>query len=326
MMSAQTLVFRLLKIQSDVPSRIQLQSSDFETILLRDSDESFENSEKNSEDQSESNPSSENSAVEIYSSSSYSGLGETIDMNIGDHFDKQPINQLSDVAPTNLVASLIALVSKHNASDTLLNDLLKRNQVLFGEGAVSPWFVKKQLNDLYSKFISRKLSVDSGEIILIKFRPQLNEIVLNSLSKMLSYSRNKNIAEDIFMPDLQIVDGKIFIRLIVNTDGALVAKSLPSSAWPLFIAVADLPPRKSQAFQNIVLACLYVGKNGYNKLPSSEALELASRERRAIVHHFGCNVRVSQPTVDCAFNRNSEPLSINGMPFPSSKTCVKNGS
>ena len=67
-------------------------------------------------------------------------------------------------------------------------------------------------------------------------------------------------------------------------------------------------------------------KNGYNKLPSSEALELASRERRAIVQHFGCNVRVSQPTVDCAFNRNSEPLSLNGMTFPSSKTCVKNGS
>ena len=66
---------------------------------------------------------------------------------------------------------------------------------------------------------------------------------------MLSYSRNKNIAEDIFMPDLQIVDGKILIRLIVNTDGALVAKSPPSSAWPLFIAVADLPPRKDRLFK-----------------------------------------------------------------------------
>ena len=179
-------------------------------------------------------------------------------MNIGDHFDKQPINHVSDVAPTNLVASLIALVSKHNASDSLLNDLLKRDQAIFGEGDVSPWFVQKQLNDLYSKFNSRKLSVDSGEIILIKFRPQLIEIVLNSLSEMLSYSRNKNIAEDIFMPDLQIVDGKILIRLIVNTDGALVAKSHPSSFWPLFIAVADLPSRR-QAFQNRVLACLYVG-------------------------------------------------------------------
>ena len=248
--------------ESDVPSGIQLQSSDVETILLRDSDESFENSDKNSEDESESNPSSENSAVGIYSSSLYSGLEETIDMNIGDRFDKQPINQVSDVAPTNLVASLIALVSKHNASDSLLNDLLKRDQAIFGEGAVSPWFVQKQLNDLYSKFVSRKLSVDSGEIILIKFCPQLNEIVLNSLSEMLSYSRNKNIAEDIFMPDLQIVDGKILVRLIVNTDGALVAKSPPSSAWPLFIAVADLPPRKRQAFQNIVLACLFVG-HGY---------------------------------------------------------------
>ena len=212
-------------------------------MLLRDSDESFENSEKNSEDQSESSPSSENSAVEIYSSSSFSGLGETIDMNTGDHFDKQPINQVSDVAPINLLASLIALVYKNNASDSLLNDFLKQDQAIFGEGAASPWFVQKQLNDFYSKLFSRKLSVDSGEIILIKFRPQLNEIVLNSLSEMLSYSRNKNIAEYIFMPD-QIVDGKILIRLIVNTDGALVAKSPQSSAWPLFIAVADLHPRK----------------------------------------------------------------------------------
>ena len=102
---------------------------------MRDSDEI---SEKKSEYESESIPSSENSAVEIYSSSSYSGLGETIDMNIGDIFDKPPINQVSDVAPTNLVASLIALVSKHNALDSLLNDLLKRAQAFFGEVDVSP--------------------------------------------------------------------------------------------------------------------------------------------------------------------------------------------
>ena len=43
--------------ESDVPSRSQLQASDVKTILLRDSDEI---SEKNSEDESKSNPSSEN--------------------------------------------------------------------------------------------------------------------------------------------------------------------------------------------------------------------------------------------------------------------------
>ena len=140
--------------ESDVPSRIQQQSSSVETILLRDSDESFENSEKNSDDQSESNPSSENSAVEIYSSSSYSGLGETIDMNIGNHFDKQPINQVSYAAPTNLVASLIVVVSRHKASESLLNELLKRDRAILGEGAVSPCFVQKQLNNLFSKLFS----------------------------------------------------------------------------------------------------------------------------------------------------------------------------
>ena len=47
--------------------------------------------------------------------------------------------------------------------------------------------------------------MDGGEIILMKFRPQINEIVLNSLSEMLSYSGNKNIAV-MFKPKLLNVD------------------------------------------------------------------------------------------------------------------------
>ena len=198
---------------------------------MRYSDESFETSEKNSVYPSENNPSSENSALETYSSSSNSGLEGTADMKMGNNFDKQPLNQVSDASPTNLAASLITLVSKHDASDSLLNDLLKRDQFVIGERAVSLWFVQKQLNDLYSKFVSSKLGVHDGEIILIKFRPLFIEIVLMSFS-------------EIFMPHLPRVDGKILIGLIVNTDGALVAKSPPSSAWPLLIAVANLPPRK----------------------------------------------------------------------------------
>ena len=65
-----------------------------------------------------------------------------------------------------------------------------------------------------------------------------------SLSEILLYSRNENLVEHIFMPDLHLVDGKILIGLMVNTDGALVAKSPPSSALPLFMALANLPPRK----------------------------------------------------------------------------------
>ena len=44
-------------------------------------------------------------------------------------------------------ASLLAIVSVHNGSDSLLNDLLKRDQLLFGGQTVSPWAVRKQFEE-----------------------------------------------------------------------------------------------------------------------------------------------------------------------------------
>ena len=63
-------------------------------------------------------------------------------------FDKRfcsdRLNAVSVVSPVNLTASLLTLMSKHNGSDALLNDLLKRGQALFGERAITPWTVKTQ--------------------------------------------------------------------------------------------------------------------------------------------------------------------------------------
>ena len=63
------------------------------------------------------------------------------------------------------------------------------------------------------------------------------------------------------MPKLQNSNNQLSVRLILNTDGANVCKSPATSAWPLFIAVADLPPKIRQAFENIVLAALFVGQS-----------------------------------------------------------------
>ena len=88
------------------------------------------------------------------------------------------------------------------------------------------------------------------------------DIVINSLPDMLLYARSKDVNEDILLPELKITDGKVSIRLLVNTDGAVVSKSPVLSAWALFLAIADLPPRKRQAFENIMLGSLFVG-SGY---------------------------------------------------------------
>ena len=42
----------------------------------------------------------------------------------------------------------------------------------------------------------------------------------------------------------------------------LLSPNHPLSTWPLFLAVADLPQKKRQSFENIVLGCLFVG-SGY---------------------------------------------------------------
>ena len=89
---------------------------------------------------------------------------------------------------------------------------------------------------------------------------------------------------DIKKPDLKVVDSHLNIRLIINTDGALVCNSPPYSAWPVFTAIADLPPRKRQMFKNITLASLYVGTAhpNFDYVWSSIQTELSVTEKVSI--------------------------------------------
>ena len=201
------------------------------------------------------------SAALIRNSSSSSGSSKKYSFNFNQR-SSQPLNDVNDVFPVNLAASLVALLAKHNGSDALLNDLLKRDQALFGDSALTPWSVRSQFQEVCQQYQSSKKVSPNGELILLNFRSLLMDIVIKSLPDMLLYARSKDVNEDILLPELKITDGKLSIRLLVNTDGAVVSKSPVLSAWPLFLAIADLPPRKRQAFENIMLVSLFVG-SGY---------------------------------------------------------------
>ena len=173
------------------------------------------------------------------------------------------LTEVSGASTENLKASLLAIVSVHNGSDSLLNDLLKRDQLLFGGQTISPWAVKKQFEDFCSLYQSSKQSLNNGELILLNFRPLLIDIVKNTLPEMLKYAEEKDSSRDILMPTFCITEQRrINVRLIVNTDGANVCKTPITSAWPLFLAVADLSPKLRQLFKNLVLGALFVG-SGY---------------------------------------------------------------
>ena len=57
------------------------------------------------------------------------------------------LTEVPGASKENRKAFFLAIVSIHNGSDSLLNDLLKRDQLLFGGQTVSPWAVRKQFED-----------------------------------------------------------------------------------------------------------------------------------------------------------------------------------
>ena len=55
-------------------------------------------------------------------------------------------------------------------------------------------------------------------------------------------------------------EGTIHVKLVINVDGVQVRESSDCSAYPLWVALADLPPKLRSSFDNIFLCSLWYGK------------------------------------------------------------------
>ena len=72
---------------------------------------------------------------------------------------------------------------------------------------------------------------------------------------------------DLKLPQAHNADSKsLKIFLIFNVDGVKIIKSRNNALWPVWIAIANLPPILRAAFNNIILAGLWFGseKPGWN--------------------------------------------------------------
>ena len=186
-------------------------------------------------------------------------IAESSGLGFNEIFSRVRLREVNEVSAGKLIASLLAIVARHNCSDALLFDLIKRDQELFDHQTITPWAVKTKFSEFSSLYQDEKITLENDELIVVKFGQLLVDIVEEHIDEMLFYAANKTFNVDLHMPEFRVIGNKLTVRLIVNTDGANVSKSPVSSAWPLFIFVADLLPKKRQRFQNIVLAALFVG-------------------------------------------------------------------
>ena len=103
-------------------------------------------------------------------------------------------------------------------------------------------------------------------VCVLRFRIQLRDIVKCYFNEINHYSaiRKNNPEKDFnhsLCPPVNVNNkNHLVINLVLFSDGVNIKKStLKKEVWPIWIQIADLPPRIRMARKNIVLAALYVG-------------------------------------------------------------------
>ena len=100
---------------------------------------------------------------------------------------------------------------------------------------------------------------------VLTFRFQLGDIIKRSLRELFSYSETRRLdpSKD-FNPTICPIaevnaDNSVGINLIFFTDGVNIKKStFKKELWPIWVQIADLPPKLRLSRKNIVLAALVV--------------------------------------------------------------------
>ena len=137
---------------------------------------------------------------------------------------------------------------------------MKREQLIHQNSNIpTPFAVEKLIPEISNSHTKSHVFYDNGELICLNFFTQLKSIVDRNLEHILKYSLDRQETEDLKLEPL-IKEKILRIRLLMNTDGAVVLESATESAYPVWLALANLPPILRSKFENIVLCSLWYGK------------------------------------------------------------------
>ena len=96
------------------------------------------------------------------------------------------------------------------------------------------------------------------KFFFLNFAEKLNEKVEKYINEIIDYA-NPETETDLKLTSL-LDDGTINVKLILKIDGVEVRKLSDCSAYPVWVALADLQPKLRASFDNIFLCSLWYGK------------------------------------------------------------------
>lgn len=125
-------------------------------------------------------------------------------------------------------------------------------------------FSQSSLQDLYERH-----DIDEGNTFFsLSLKFQLTNILLKHYDKIIEYQKRRKhnlLTVDDIPIDFNFDSGDVHLHLIINSDGVPLMKSRNLSIWPIWVAIAELPPIVRSSFANVALLGLWSGTAGKPK-------------------------------------------------------------
>ena len=161
----------------------------------------------------------------------------------------------------NFVHSVESIITKHGTSDKEAVEWLQLTRLAFPNFKIPAFKTLKRRNLLrMENHIVKKKKCANGEWHVLNFQSELQEVLRRNFVHIEKYQNEKKEGSDLILPRALSRDNrKLMVFLVLNTDGVKTIKSKNNSLWPIWCAVANLPPFLRSSFNNILLRGLWFG-------------------------------------------------------------------
>ena len=169
--------------------------------------------------------------------------------------------ELSQISIPNFRLCVNAIIAKHGSSDAEASDWIRLLK-LTNKSHQFPSFksIKKTYHSSKRHISNSVKSCASGDVFFLNFVQELQDIVQKNIATILKYDSKRERSSDLKIPTAMSSNQRsINIYLLMNSDGVRLLRSSGKSLWPVWFAVANLPPKLRSSFKNIVLASLWFG-------------------------------------------------------------------
>ena len=150
------------------------------------------------------------------------------------------------------------MLTRHGTSDAEANNWFKLIRTAFPECNI-PSFkaLKRQYHVVKASEAAFVRSSGLGKRWQLEFITELRDIENSNITEIFQFSttHDGNTGLKIGNPFNHLLQ-TLTVHLLLNSDGVDAFKRNAKSLWPVWLALADLPPMKRCMFKNIVLATL----------------------------------------------------------------------